>query len=138
MSAKTLLPAMLFCFLCFTNMGYGQQLEEQRTQSSQEQYEFHIKKKRTNLIAGWATLGSGIAMVIGGIGWNMSTGFDGDTTNNRDGLWLSYLGGATTLVSIPLFVASGKHKKKAKVHLKNGATGFNSVIYSGIALTINF
>ena len=107
------------------NNAFGQVLTEEKNQSAQELYDFHISKKKANKTVAWITLGGGVAMIVGGIGIN---GFDGDTTNNSKGLWLSYLGAATTLVSIPLFIASGKHNKKAKIQLQNGAVGFENKI----------
>jgi hypothetical protein len=87
-------------------------------------------------------LGGGVAMIIGGIAINMAQpvfGSNASSEDNNKGLWLSYLGVATTLVSIPLFISAGKHKKKAKIQLKNGAVGFNNEInYSGIALVFSF
>ncbi len=41
---------------------------------------------------------------------NMNNGIE-DSDETSKGLWLSYLGGAVTLVSIPLFISAGKHKK---------------------------
>ena len=135
-TTKTMLIILIF-YLSFSNNALGQVLAEEKNQSPQELYDFHISKKKVNNTAGWITLGGGVAMIIGGFGWNSSTGFDGDTTNNSDGVWLSYLGGATTLVSIPLFIAAGKHKKKAKIQLQNGAVGFNNLNYTGISISFS-
>jgi len=47
--------------------------------------------------------------------------------------------GAVTLVSIPLFISAGKHKKKAKIQLQNGAVVFNNEFkYSGVSFTFAF
>ncbi|MBO3115607.1 hypothetical protein J4050_02550 [Winogradskyella sp. DF17] len=103
-------------------------------------YDFHIKKKKVNNTAGWIVLGAGAAMVIGGYGWNMSGGYlDNDTTNNNRGIWLLYLGGAVSLVSIPLFIGAGSHKKKAKIYLSQGAVGYNNEFkFSGLKVTYSF
>jgi len=118
----------------------GQQISQSQNQTPQELHDFHISKKKENNLTGWITLGGGTAMIIGGLGWNLSGGIvDGDSTNNNKGLWLSYLGGATTLASIPLFIAAGKHKKKAKIQLQQGAIGlFESVNYSGLSMSFTF
>ncbi|MEP3836478.1 MAG: hypothetical protein ABJM36_02470, partial [Algibacter sp.] len=109
-------------------------------QSPQERYDFHISKKKVNNRAAWITLSGGIAMIVGGLGINMSGGIlDGDSTNNNKGLWLSYLGGATTLSSIPLFIAKGKHKEKAKIQLENRTVGFdNKLNYTGVSIVFSF
>jgi len=136
---KTRLIILIFC-LGFFNNALGQELTEELNKTPQELYDFHISKKKANNTAGWITLGGGIAMIVGGIGINLSGGLlDEDTTNNNKGLWLSYLGGATTLSSIPLFIAGGKHKKNAQIQLQNGAVGFdNKFNYSGISVVYSF
>jgi len=127
-------------FISFIVIAQSQVLENNTNQSPQEMYDFHISKMRANKTAAWITLGGGIAMVVGGIVWNSSTFTIGPNSEDvTDGLWLSYLGGATTLVSIPLFIAAGKHKKKANIQLKNGAIGINKKIkYSGISVSFSF
>lgn len=137
--SKTVL-IILILNLSFINTTFSQVLAEEKNQSPQELYDFHISKKKANKTAGWITFGGGIAMIIGGFGINTSGGIlDGDTTNNSKGLWLSYLGGATTLASIPLFISAGKHKKKANIQLQNGALGFkNEVNFTGVSLVVSF
>lgn len=134
---KTKIIALIFC-LGFLNNVLGQVITQDENQSPQELYDFHMSKKKANNTAAWITFGSGVAMIVGGLGINMSGGIvDNDATNNNKGLWLSYLGGATTLVSIPLFISAGKHKKKAKFQLQNGAVGINNVKYTGISVVID-
>ena len=138
-TTKIILITLIF-YLGFSNNVSGQALTEQKNQSPQELYDFHISKKKANNTAAWITLGGGVAMIVGGLGINMSGGIvDNDTTNNNKGLWLSYLGAAVTVVSIPLFISAGKHKRKAKIQLQNGAMGFNQKInYSAVSLTFSF
>jgi len=130
---------LIFC-LGFINLSTAQETPINSNQSPQELYNFHFSKKKENNLAGWITLGGGAAMIIGGLGWNLSGGIvDGDSTNNNKGLWLSYLGGATTLASIPLFIAAGKHKKKAKIQLQQGAIGlYDNINYSGLSISFTF
>jgi len=136
---KTILIILIF-YLGFSNNALGQVLTEEKNQSTQELYDFHISKKKANNTAAWIALGGGVAMIVGGLGINMSGGIvDNDSTNNNKGLWLSYLGGAVTVVSIPLFISAGKHKRKAKIQLQNGAIGGNQKInYSAVSLTFSF
>jgi hypothetical protein len=139
---KTRLIILIFC-LGFFNNSLGQVLIEEKDQSPQEIYDFHIRKKKANNTAAWITLSGGIVMIVGGIGINMAEDLDNifsdDNTNNNKGLWLSYLGGATALSSIPLFVAKGKHKEKAKIQLEKGVVGFdNKVNYTGISIVFSF
>lgn len=130
---------ILFISLVFLNNVKGQELHTQINQTPQEIYDFHIQKRKNNKTAGWITLGSGVAMIIGGVAINISGGVLGDSDETSKGLWLSYLGGAVTLVSIPLFISAGKHKRKAKIQLQNGAVGFNNEFkYSGVSFTFSF
>jgi hypothetical protein len=136
---KTKLIVLIVCLGFFSN-ALGQVLEGINDQGSQELYEFHISKKKANNTAGWITFGGGVAMIVAGLGINTSGGIiDNDSTNNSKGLWLSYLGGVTTLVSVPLFIAGGSHNKKAKIQLQNGAVGFDSQFkYSGLSVVFSF
>jgi hypothetical protein len=138
-TTKTIL-IILILYLGFMNNALAQVLTDENNQSSQELYDFHISKKKANKTAAWITLGGGVAMIVGGLGINTSGGIvDNDSTNNNKGLWLSYLGGAVTVVSIPLFISAGKHNRKAKIQLQNGAIGFNQKIkYSAVSLTFSF
>ncbi|WP_242155954.1 hypothetical protein [Aestuariivivens sediminis] len=127
-------------FFSFALTVQSQVLEDKTKQSPQEVYDYHFSKMRSNKTAAWITLGGGVAMVVGGIVWNSSAFTIGpDSEDVTDGLWLSYLGGATALASIPLFIAAGKHKKKAEIQLKNGAVGLiKKIKYSGISFSVNF
>ena len=138
---KARLIILIFC-LGFFNNSLGQVLTEENDQSPQELYDFHISKKNANNAAAWITLSGGMAMIAGGAlinaGESVSHLFSDDKTNNNKGLWLTYLGGATTLSSIPLFIAKGKHKEKAKIQLQKGAVGFNNINYTGISIAFSF
>lgn len=132
---KVRLIILIFCF-GFLNNALGQVSMEEKNQSPQELYDFHIKKKKKNKTNAWVALGGGVAMITGGIVINLSENiFD----NSNKGLGLVYFGVATTLASIPLFISASKHKNKAKIHLQNGAVGYeNKIHYSGISLTFSF
>ena len=135
---RTIFFTLLF-LICFSNQISGQVMTDTKNQTPQELYDFHLSKHKTNKLAAWITLGGGLSMVVAGFGINTSGGIvDGDSTNNNKGLWLSYLGGATTLTSIPLFIAAGKHKKKTRIQLQNGAIGLNNTNYTGISVAFTF
>ncbi|WP_347923119.1 hypothetical protein [Pontimicrobium sp. SW4] len=125
--------------LGFINLSIGQEIPTNSNETPQELYDFHISKKKSNNIAGWITLGGGAAMFIAGIGINLDPKQLASSQDNNKGLWLSYLGGATTLASIPLFIAAGKHKRKAKIQLQQGAVGFyNNMNYTGLSISFSF
>lgn len=141
---------ILLAITLSTNHSSAQQMEMEDTRKSQELYDFHIQKKKANNLAGWLTLGGGTAMVLTGLIINsgedsanllteVATFGLAETTDKNKGSWLIYLGGGATLASIPLFIAAGKHKRKAEIQLKNGTIGLNQrVNYSGLSITFNF
>ncbi len=140
---NTMLIILIFYF-GFLNNALGQVLTEEKNQSPQELYDFHISKKKANNTAGWIALGGGVAMIVGGIAINVSAipanlFEDSEQSNTNEGSFLFYAGIATTLVSIPLFIFGGKHKKKAEIQLQNGAVGLDyKYDYSGISIAFSF
>jgi len=132
---KTRLIILIFC-LGFFNNTLGQVLTEDLNQTTQELYEFHIQKKKANLTAAWIALGVGVAMIAGGISTNINNCLLSDC---NDGKALAYSGIGVGLSSFVFFEIAGKHKKKAKIQLQNGAVGFNNDIkYSGISIVYSF
>lgn len=131
-----LLILTLFSFLNASSQEY-----DAINLTSQQLHDRYAKKRSTNTIVGWSMIGTGIGMAIAGYGTNMSGGIvDNDTTNNNKGVWLIYAGGATTVASIPFFIAANKNKRKARLELKKDVVLYNvePVRYTGISLTIDF
>ena len=71
--------------------------------------EYYMQKSKNQKITAWVLLGTGIGMILGGMAINYSSTDGGED----QGLWLSYLGGATALTSIPFFISGHKNKKRA-------------------------
>jgi hypothetical protein len=136
--------ATIFILLFAFQMSFGQKTYTVIDQKPIQSYDIYMNKQKTNNKVAWACLGSGIAMTITGIGINVGGGIiDGDPTNNTKGLWLSYLGGATTLTSIPFFISAGKNKRKARMSLKNESvtiskTTISNLNYTSVSLVIPF
>jgi len=136
--------ALFFVLLFAFEMANGQVIETQPEKTPEQLYDFHILKNKQNKTAAWICLGSGIVMIGAGMAINLGGGIlDNDSTNNNEGLWLSYVGAATTLVSIPLFIKAGSHKRKAKLSLKGNSVSFGNIVieksnYVSMALTIPF
>ena len=85
----------------------------QQTQSSKPlTREEYLKKSKTQKIVGFVFLGAGAITLISVSG--------GNTDFNTLGT-LVVVGGLSTLASIPLFIASGRNKRKAK----NASVSFN-------------
>ena len=122
--------AILISFLVFLfsmDLANSQYLETFNDKTPYDSYDFYVQKQKANKTTAWVLLGSGVVMTIAGLGINMEGGvLDGDSTNNNKGLWLSYLGGATTVASIPFFISAHKHNRNASISLKNETYTFRN------------
>ncbi|WP_194768430.1 hypothetical protein [Tamlana sp. I1] len=136
MKTIRVIAIILIFLLGFNYTSEGQVLSQEKNRSPQEQYDFHIKKMKSNRTAAWITLGGGAGMLISGVVINISENIFDDSSK---GLVLAGVGLATSLVSIPLFAAGRKHKNQAKIQLQNGAVGFNNEFrFSGISISFSF
>ena len=86
-----------------------------QTQSSPElSKDYYLQKSKNQKITAWVLLGAGVGMTVGGLLINLDQPYyGGSSTDNAKGLWLSYVGIASTLASIPFFISSHKNKKRA-------------------------
>ena len=134
MKTKTIFILLIF-YLGFLNSASGQ-VKEEKGQSPQELYDFHLKQMKSNKTGAWVALGGGVAMIIGGA---VKYATDNIWGNSSSGLVIAGIGLSSSLVSIPLFKAAGEHRAKAEIQLQNGAIGFkNKTNYTGISISINF
>jgi hypothetical protein len=85
--------------------------QEPETQVQDKSY--YLKKSKNQKKGAWVLVGLGVGMTVGGILINLDQPFFGPGSNSKKGLWLSYVGVATTLGSIPLFISAHRNKKKA-------------------------
>lgn len=132
---KAIFFTLIFCFGC-VSLSLAQVTEKGSQQTPQQLYDYHFSKKRTNTAVGFIALGSGIAMVAGGISTNLNKCLLSDC---QDGMALVYSGIGAGLSSIYFFINASKHKKKAKIQLQNGVVGINSEFrYTGILVSFNF
>lgn len=108
---KPLLLLVVFGLYTFAPL-YAQQAP---VNTSHETYESYMKKRKNNRGVGWLLLGGGLVFVVGGTAINLRHNliFDSNTSDDNEGLWAVYLGGASMLASVPFFVAAGDNKKKA-------------------------
>jgi len=131
------LLGILLILIMSSQLIQGQVIEPQSEKTPQQLYDFYSLKQNRTKTAAWICIGSGIVMIGAGMAINVGA------TNANGGLWLSYVGAATTLVSIPLFIKVGNHKRKAKLYLKSKNVTFNVISieksnYLAIGLTIPF
>ena len=93
----------------------AQKTDTSTLRSPQALHDSYMHKYKTNHIIAWSCLGGGTAMLISGIAIKIHNGF---LSNNSQGQWLTYLGLATTVASIPFFISAGTNKLKARLSLK--------------------
>ncbi len=114
--------------------------QEQIKFVSQTQYDFYSLKQKRQKTAAWICLGGGVAMALTGLvikGGHKSSNIVGEliTLGLVDikhpeppiANWLVYLGGASTAVSIPLFISAGKNKRKESLSLKGEPLSFGKL-----------
>jgi hypothetical protein len=85
----------------------------QVTNSTAGSKDYYLQNRKNQKITAVVLLGTGIGMTIGGVGINSSQPYIGSSSDNAKGLWLCYIGVASTLTSIPFFISAHKNKKRA-------------------------
>jgi len=130
---------IILCFLLFLpSLILGQEVDDKLNKTPQEMHDMFMKKSKTNKIAGFVFLGSGIALVATGIGINMQ---QWGAENANKGLSLSYIGTGLIVVSIPCFFSVGSNKRKAKLALKKETVvlgAFNNSNNYSLSVTLSF
>lgn len=152
MVAKTaFLPVLLFlqalpCFCQDHETSLAQKL------SKQDRYEYFLDKSRKQKRQAWMALIGGPVLTATGVyiaskGGPTLSGAGGGwvTVRNNDsrsliGSAIGVLGIATTLSSLPLFIAASKNKRQAALLLKDQPTSFlnRPVDVPGLTLTLCF
>lgn len=127
------------CLLA-SHLGHAQIIDTTFATSTKALYtNDYMQKYKANKSTAHIMLLSGVGLALGGILVNMGTGWGPGNTNN--GLWLSYLGGASIVTSIPFFIGAGKNKRKAQMAVKEMALGkkpFCKYSHITMAMTVNF
>lgn len=104
---KTIMIISLFCFVL---QSVGQ---DSRILSN----DVYLKKSKKQKRTGWIMLGSGAAMIAVGVPLmahgQRQEGFMGGLGEELGGLALTAGGGALSLSSIPVFIASSRNKRKS-------------------------
>ena len=124
----------------------AQLIDRTTTMTPEEQFNYHSLKQKRNKTAAWILLGSGILMTMSGIVINSADEYVEvftlglkEVEDVHKGDWLIYVGGATTLASIPFFISAGKHKSKATVTLKAQQNSVvRETLYNSNSLAIGF
>ena len=85
------------------------------SQDNLKNKDYYLEKSKKQKTAGWILLGSGAALSISGliiIGSEAST-LDLESDAIKAGEVMNYIGLAAMVGSIPLFIASGRNRRKA-------------------------
>ena len=114
---KSILVLALFFSLTFGPC-LGQEIQELTEQSIQEKYDFHYSKHKKLRKTGFILLGVGVASMGAGalIANNADTWSDEDNLGAGAGFFTAGL--LTTISSVPVFIVSGSHKRKAKAYVQ--------------------
>ena len=140
----------LFLIVFSFQMVQSQVIEPTAEKSKQELYDFYTLKQKKNKTAAWIMLGGGLVMTMTGLVVNSVDEAATAATlgliefeKEHKGDWMIYLGGATTIASIPFFISAGKNKTKAELHLKNSISIIKlnqngNLNYLSVSLSIPF
>lgn len=117
----------------------------QRNLGNEYTKEYYLQKSKNQNTAAWILLSAGGLMtIIGAVSFNDS--WDNGSASSTDTAGFIMLGGvASSLVSIPLFISSGKNARKAaKLSINNQAISLpqqNNIVKNynpSLSLKINF
>ena len=108
---------ILFILLFTPLLIQAQEIDNSFNKTPQEMHDMFMQKHKSKTTAGWITLGSGL--VIAGVGFAIIDYDNGLDMGSIIGAGLVVIGGASTLVSVPLFISAGSNKRKAKLALKS-------------------
>jgi hypothetical protein len=106
----------------------------------------YLEKRLNQKRAAWILFGGGMVMTVAGFGINYSQPMIGSSSDNDKGIGLFIVGAVCTVVSIPLFFAAHKNKKRAAAILvrhqpllyQEGSPGFVAKAQPALTLKIGF
>ena len=126
--------------LIFTAVSFGQTTDPNSV-------EFHLKKRKANITAGWILVGVGALAVGGGIAMDFDDNFHifepDPPPYDYTGITIACVGGGMIISSIPCFISANKHKKSAQtsITIKNIRTPDRNLSYGHplvVSVTIRF
>lgn len=122
------------------SQGWSQEIAIDSVKVEQTTYDYHIEKRNKNRTGAWIALGGGAGLVVLGVANNFDQTFcfgDCEGVNPNDGLWPAYIGAASMVASIPLFIAARKHNKAAQIELKANPVVFKGYRQAGVGFAIH-
>jgi hypothetical protein len=109
---------MKFLLLLFISCFYFQSFSQPHLVPEKGSYEYHLKKRKARNTAAWILLGSGTVMSVAGISWDSRNVPNEDNAFIKGSSILKICGIASLALSVPYFISSRKHKKRA-LEIKN-------------------
>ena len=129
---------LVLAFSAFTYPVFSQQLPP----AAKHTQDYYLQKSKNQQSGAWVLVGCGSALIAGGVlGANNATSFSGVGAGGI----AAVLGGITMLTSVPLFLASGRNKRKAipaaaSIKMEKTAlpltTGFSRASFTALNLKI--
>ncbi len=113
-----------------------------KAQNTKEHYQLKSKQQKT---IGWVLLGGGVATSFIGMSQLNFAGSRDGNVNNTPGAVIFFTGLAATIISIPVFKASKRNRKKAislsyknerTPQIRNSSTVYKTI--PAVSLKINF
>ncbi|NJW53638.1 hypothetical protein [Salinimicrobium oceani] len=120
------------------NQGLSQKIETGSIEQNST-YEYHIKKRNQNRTGGWVAVGGGVGLIVFGVANNFDKTFcmfECEGVDPNEGIWPAYVGAASVVGSIPLFVAARKHGKAAKLEMSGDPVVFKSYGQSALGFSL--
>jgi hypothetical protein len=131
-----------FFILLFTFQMVQCQVIDSNT-SQEKSYDYYSVKQLQNKRAARICLGTGGGLIIVGGLVAVAGVANAESSATPIGVGMFLLGSATTIASIPLFIATGSNKRKAKLSLKAepltfGIKSTGNSNYTALAFSIPF
>ncbi len=107
-----------FCTL-FYMQTFGQKMETDTKKAFVSDYDYFMKKSKTQKTVAWSLLGGGTVLFIAGsAALGSALNGNGETESANFGAVAMFLGTIAPLASIPVFIASGNNRRKAEASLQ--------------------
>ena len=116
----------------FSQPSFCQKIDApENTKSQQELYDLYTLKKKNNQTAAWILLGTGTAILVGGL-LKVDSAEDADSLgeglgDSLGGGILAIAGGGIAVSSIPFFIIANKNKNRAELALKGGTITYDNI-----------
>ena len=118
MKKITTIFTVLSLVLSMVNQSFGQEVTSLDDQSKEYLYDFHMSKHKQLKKTGFILLGAGAAAIISGVLIFENSGLYSDESSAAALIWLA--GSASAISSIPVFIISASHKRKASAMVNVG------------------